>query len=347
MRGLVICLSIILLAASGCRRHSAQAAPLAQVVLYSDPEPYMTFRVAGYFGAENQIRVDQFQFNDYSGAKSTERLNDEQTHPGTFHDHPNADVYWSGDPIYCEILSQRGLTVQYRPTTFIPDAYRDSIDHWTGFAARARVLLVPSAFRTAERPQSVNAYTDPAWKGKGALADPLRGNSRSFFAALGVVWGDQKLAAFYRALRENGTALTGSDEESADLVVSGKAAFALVNTDLALDRIQKLQPLDIVYPDQGSGEPGVMPIPNAVTIMRGCKNLSGAQRLVDFLTSIEGERRIIGYSPWQTPLLVGIAPGSAYIQRLESVHVMRIDYFAAAHKFLDMEKILGADSKDQ
>ena len=341
MRYPAILLLVVLLAASGCRR------VLPEIGLLSDPDAYMTFRVAWYFTDEMKIKVNQFQFIDAFGATSAARLIEEYAYPRAHRYHPNVDVYWSGDPVYCEILSQRGLTIAYRPESLIPDAYRDPADHWTGFAARARVLLVPSSMRLADRPASIRVFADPAWAGRGAMTDPLRGTSRSLFAALGILWGDQGLADFYAAVRKNGTRITLSDDESADLLVNGKVDVALVDTDVALIRIRKNQPVDIIYPDQDHGEAGVMVIPNAVTIMRGCKDFAAASRFVDFLASPDGERRAVSFSPSQVPLQLGVAAISSRIWRVESLHVMRIDYAAAARKLPDMEKILAVASNGQ
>ena len=341
MRYPAILLSIVLLAASGCRRE------LPKIDLLSDPESQMTFAVAGIFTHEMKIKVNQFQFLDSSGAASPAWTIEEYAKPQVRHYYPSVDVYWSGDPVYCEILSQRGLTIPYHTESLIPDAYRDPAYHWTGFAGRARVLLVRSSLRLADRPESIRVFADPAWAGRGAMTDPLRGTSRSLFAALSILWEDQGLADFYAAVRKNGTRITRSDDESADLLVNGKVDVALVDTDIALTRIRKNQPLDIVYPDQGSGEAGVMVIPNAVTIMRECKNFDAAGRFVDFLTSLDGERRIVSFSPSQVPLQLGVAAISSRIWRVESLHVMRIDYAAAARKLPDMEKILDVASNGQ
>src|SRR6266566_9593195 len=57
---------------------------------------------------------------------------------------PQADVYWANEPIRAEVLRQQGIAAPYVSPSAegIPATFRDPIGYWTGFAARARVLIV-------------------------------------------------------------------------------------------------------------------------------------------------------------------------------------------------------------
>ena len=318
---------------SGCK----QALPSIDV--YADPDPFMTYRVMPEYTRLNKVEVKQVHFNlpdrpsepDTSGATSCAELLK----------HPAVDAYWSGDAVYNEYLRQQGLTVPYHLDSAIPAAYRDPQDNWIGIAPRILVILVRSTLKRGERPSSIRAYTDPAWKGRGALANPLKGSMRSHFAVLSTVWGDQQTASFYKAARENDTKIVATQEESADMVVEGDADFAFVDSDVALNRVRKNLPVELLYPDQSGGELGVIVTPTGLSIMRGCKNVPAARRLVDYLTSRDGERRIISLAPAQVPLNEGVGTESPNMWRIETLHVMHTDFPAAARKIMDMEKILG------
>ncbi len=336
MRHLASLFCGFLLLSSGCHRKQQQ------LCLLSDPDAYMAFRVGWYFGHEANVKLNQFEYHDDSGATSLARLTEEQAHPEVKTYHPPVDVYWGGDPVYAEILKQRGLTIPYRVSSRIPAKYRDSEGYWTGIAARTRVFLVRNSLRRTERPKSILAYADPEFYGKGVLPDPLVGGTRSHFAALAALWGEQKLASFYSDLLKNGTRIIKSEAESADLVAAGKADFALVGSDIALNRLQRDHTTDIIYPDQEQRELGIMVIPNVVTIMKGCRNINAARKLVDFMTSLEGERRIISFAQAQVPLQVGIGTSSVNTWRLEELHTMPISYTAVSKFILNMEKILPA-----
>src|SRR5438874_4902862 len=57
---------------------------------------------------------------------------------------PQADVYWANEPVRADVLRQQGISTPYKPAAAaeIPDRFRDSQGYWTGFSARARLLVV-------------------------------------------------------------------------------------------------------------------------------------------------------------------------------------------------------------
>ncbi len=58
-------------------------------------------------------------------------------------DRPQADVFWANEPLRPVMLQQQGLLEPYRSPSAedIPARYRDPGGYWTGFAARARVII--------------------------------------------------------------------------------------------------------------------------------------------------------------------------------------------------------------
>ncbi len=59
-------------------------------------------------------------------------------------DRPLADVFWSGEHIQTILLKEKGLLAPYDSPSAqgIPSRYRDRDRCWTGFAGRARVLII-------------------------------------------------------------------------------------------------------------------------------------------------------------------------------------------------------------
>ena len=299
--------------------------------VYIDPPADMVYSVRYYFQNEHQIQLNIADNHDYSGAASYARIKAERKNPA-------ADVYWAGDAIYCELLRQEGLTIPYRAVSDIPAQFRDPNQTWTGFVGRGRVLLVRRALEGQAK--SILDYTKPAMKNRGALADPLHGSTRSHFAALAAVWGDQKLATFYRAAVENGTVITKTMEESAELVARGKRDFALVDSDVALRAMSKAAGVELVYPDQGAGS-GLMVIPQAVCILQGTQDAEAARTLADYLTSTIGVSRIVEKEQFLIPFLRSVGSRSPYLWRIEALKLLTFDYAEAARKLQAMDKILG------
>ena len=315
---------------SGCKQ------VLPSINVFVDPDPFMTYRVVPYYTNLNKVEVKQRHFGDASNPETSGVTSSAEL----LKNHFAADAYWSGDAIYCELLRQQKLTVPYHSTSDISNAFRGQDDSWTGLAPRIAVLLVRTSIPRTERPSSIRAYTDPKWKGRGAMVDPLKGSMRSHFAELAALWGDQQTAAFYKAVRDNDTKIAGSAEECADMVVEGDADFALLDSDVALTRIRRNLPVELVYPDQAPGEMGAIVMPTGLCIIRGCKNLPAARRLIDYLTSREGERRIITLAPAHVPLNEGLGTESPIMWRIEQLHVMPNDFQTAAKKVQVLEQIL-------
>ena len=121
---------------------------------------------------------------------------------------PQADVYWANEPVRAEVLRQQGIAAPYtsrRMREGIPASFKDPDGYWTGFAARARVLIVNKNQRA--KPDSVLAYATRNGAGKTVMANPLFGTTTTQMAALFVLWGDERAQAFMNALKANGIKL--------------------------------------------------------------------------------------------------------------------------------------------
>jgi len=99
---------------------------------------------------------------------------------------PRADVFWNSEVGRTLVLKDKGVLAPYRSPAAqdIPAQFKDREDYWTGFAARARVLIYNTELLEAsEVPQSIFQLTQPQWKGKVALAYPLFGTTATHVAA--------------------------------------------------------------------------------------------------------------------------------------------------------------------
>jgi iron(III) transport system substrate-binding protein len=175
------------------------------------------------------------------------------------------------------------------------------------------------------RPAGVPGYLDPRAKGKGVIANPLFGTTTAQMAAFFSLWGDDKGKQFLAGLRKNNVKLATSNGESADFVASGEFDFALVDSDDAVDRLRHGKPLEIVYPDQGDGEAGVLILPNAVALVRGGPNPANGKRLIEYLLSKETERKLAFADCAQIPLHTGVATPKE-IKPIEQIRTMKVSY---------------------
>ena len=222
-------------------------------------------------------------------------------------DHPQADVFWGNEPLRAIMLQQQGLLASYASPggKDIPARYRDPAGYWTGFAARARVIVYnTSQVKPVEAPSSVRDLADPRWKGRAGLANPLFGTTTTQVAALFSLWGDQVAKRFLAAVKDNGVKIVTSNGEARDLVASGELAWAFADSDDANVALEQNKPVAVVYPDQTGL--GTLVMPNVVAILKGAPHPDQAKRLVDYLLSPQVEERLAAGAAAQMPLHPGV-----------------------------------------
>jgi iron(III) transport system substrate-binding protein len=254
-------------------------------------------------------------------------------------DNPQADVYWANEPIRAELLRQQGVSAPYGSPSAegIAEQFRNPEGHWTGFSARARILIVDHGLK--DKPVSIQAYTDPRFNGKTVIANPLFGTTTAHMAALFTVWGDDRTKAFLDAMRKNGVHISSSNGESADQVATGPFQFALVDSDDVHNRQKQGQPVDGVYPDQEAGGLGCFIVPNAVLLIKGGPHTEAGKKLIDYLLSRDTEKKLAYSDAAQIPLHPGVEtpPG---VRHLETLKVMKVDYAVVAAKMQAIQPLL-------
>jgi iron(III) transport system substrate-binding protein len=254
---------------------------------------------------------------------------------------PQADVYWANEPVRAEVLRQQHISAPYvSPNAAgIPDTFRDPDGYWTGFAARARVIIVHDD--VDPRPTSVLSYTDPQWRGKTVIANPLFGTTTDQIAALFAVWGDERGRSFMQNLHDNAVKISPSNGDSADLVARGESAFSLVDSDDVVNRMKQHQPIELVYPDQGADEVGCLIVPNAAVLIAGAPHPEVGRKLIDYLLSNDTERKLALSDAAQIPLHPGAAPPPE-LKSVESIKVMKVNYAEVAAKLQAIQPLLKA-----
>jgi iron(III) transport system substrate-binding protein len=140
----VLCLLLValsLLAAACSSSDEKKGAGQEVVVVYVSEDQVFSEPVLKKFERDTGIRV--LAVYDTEEAKSTgvmNRLIAER-------DNPQADVYWANEPIRAQVLREKGVSAPYVSPNAqgIPEVFKDPEGYWTGFSARARVLIVNSS----------------------------------------------------------------------------------------------------------------------------------------------------------------------------------------------------------
>jgi iron(III) transport system substrate-binding protein len=246
-------------------------------------------------------------------------------------DHPQADVFWSGDPIRPFLLIERGLVEPYDSpaAASIPATFRGPDGTWAGVAARARVLLVNTQrLGDREPPASIRDLADPRFRDDAAMASPLFGTTTVHVAALAWRWGEAEAQAFLDRLRANAVRVASSNGEVRRLVEAGEVTVGLTDTDDAHEARVRGAPVAIVYPDQEQGGLGSLVMPTTVVLIRGGPHPEAARRLVDHLLSPPVERSLAAHGA-HMPLHPGVEIPDG-VRSAEEIRAMEVDYAEVA-----------------
>jgi len=191
---LLMTLIVSIVYISGCGKKEGAS---KTVTVYVSEDQVFSEPVLNDFEKETGIKVNAVY--DTEEAKSTGAMNRLIAEK----DNPQADVYWANEPIRAEVLKQKGISTPYVSPNAkdIPPVFKDPAGYWTGFSARARVLVVNTSVK--DKPQSILAYTDPSWKGKAVITNPLFGTTTAEIAALFTIWGDEQAKDFMVSLKQN------------------------------------------------------------------------------------------------------------------------------------------------
>ena len=253
---------------------------------------------------------------------------------------PQADVFWSNEPVRTLVLKQRGVLALYKSpgAEGIPDTFKDPEGYWTGFSARSRVIVYnTNLVKPEEAPKSIFDLTDPRWKGQVAIADPRFGSTSFHVAALYAELGDEKADQFFRTLKANDVKIVPGNSVVRDMVARGEMKVGLTDTDDVNVALEDKQPVAMVFPDrEGMGVP-IMP--NMVSLIAGAPRSEAGKRLIDFLLSPEVERMLAESEAVQIPLHEGVE-GPKNIPPLNSFKPMTLDYGKAADRVEDVTRRL-------
>lgn len=313
-RALLLLGLLAALAPLGCRR------PAPEVVVYTSEDQVFSEPILKDLEKTAGVRVRAvYDTEETKSAGVALRLVAER-------DHPQADVFWANEPLRAVMLQQQGVLAPYRSPAAddIPARYTDPGGYWTGFAARARVIVYNTGqVKAAEAPASVRDLADPRWKGRAGLANPLFGTTTAQVAALFVLWGDPAARKFLEDVKANGVRIVTSNGEARDLVASGELAWAFADSDDANVALEGHKPVAVVYPDQDGI--GTLVMPNVVALVKGAPHPDAARRLIDHLLSPGVEQRLAASEAAQMPLHPDV-PVPAHVKPVSAIRDIRASF---------------------
>lgn len=245
---------------------------------------------------------------------------------------PRCDVFWNNEPMHSMRLAEEGAFEPYvSPSAAdIPTQFKDPQGRWTGFAGRARVLIVNTDIvKPGEMPASMDDLLDAKWKGRCAFPRPLAGTGLTHVAVLFGVSGKERALAWCKGMLANGVEFPPGNGPLASSVAAGQLAWGFTDTDDFRKQQAEGKPVAIVYPDQEPGRVGTLVLPNTVALVKGGPRPDLGKELIDFLLRRETEAALAKSDGAHIPLREGVARPD-HVKGPPQFREMKVDWADAA-----------------
>jgi len=239
---------------------------------------------------------------------------------------PHCDVFWNNEVMNSIILKRKKVLESYHSTNAadIPRQFKDLQGYWTGFAARARVLVANTKISNQwTEPQSIFDLQHSELKGKCAIANPLFGTTKTHVAALFTKLGETKAKVYFNDLHQNQIQVVDGNSVVKDQVGAGELTIGFTDTDDVNVGIKSGLPIKAIYPDQETI--GTLIIPNTVCLVANSPHPDEGKALIDFLLSKEVEEKLAFCPSVQMPLRGDVKTPDHFVS-INQIKAMDVDF---------------------
>lgn len=246
---------------------------------------------------------------------------------------PQADV-WFGAPSENHILAhERDLTQPYvaAEADALPENFRDAEGYWHAIYTNPLAVGVRTDIlegRGAPIPASWEDLLDPAYKGLIQMPSPQSsGTAYSMILTLVEQRGEDEAFAYFKALNPNIQTYTQSGTAPSGALGVGESPIAIQFTPGFLKLADEGYPVQVVFPSEGVGYEVA-----AMSILNGAQNLDDAKKLVDWITSAEGQTALSAQKTYFMPVRGDVTAGTG-VPSLDAITLTPVDpAFAADNK---------------
>ena len=201
----------------------------------------------------------------------------------------NADMIWGFMNMHAMIGTLKDWFIAYDSPAWrdISPKFKDPDHHWYGVNYWFAALVINKdlmAKKNLPVPVSWKDMTNPAYKGELVMPNP--GTSGTAFLSVSAImqlFGEEKGWELMDGIHKNVAQYTKSGSAPAKLVASGEYALGISWDNAVYSRVEKGFPIEGIIPSEGTSFDL-----DSIAILKGCKNLKGAKKLIDWLGSEEG-----------------------------------------------------------
>ncbi len=244
-------------------------------------------------------------------------------------DRSPAEVFLAQDAGGLGAVNKKGMfaPLPAEVTAKVPATYRAKDGSWVGVTARSRVLVYnPKLVKAADLPASVFELTEPAWRGKVAVA-PTNASFQAFVTAVRVQHGEERAKQFFTGLKANDVQIRDGNIAIVEDVDAGKVPVGLVNHyylgEIAKERGTTPDKLNAKLHFFAAGDSGAMVNVSGVGVLKRSAADADVRTFVDYLLGSEAQT-YFAQETFEYPLVSG-APAPAYVPPLAELKVPAID----------------------
>lgn len=199
-----------------------------------------------------------------------------------------ADMIWGFMNMQAMIGAAKDWFIAYDSPTWkdIPDKFKDPDRYWYGFNYWFAAAVVNTDLlkkKNLPKPVSWTDLTNPAYKGELVMPNP--GTSGTAFlsvSAMMQIFGEEKAWKLLDGMNKNAGQYTKSGSAPAKLVANGEYAVGVSWDHAIYSRVDKGFPIEGIIPSEGTAYDL-----DSVAILKGCKNLKAAKKLLDWIGTKE------------------------------------------------------------
>ena len=247
-------------------------------------------------------------------------------------ENPQADVVWGLAATSLLVLKGQDMLKPYAPqgVDMLSAKFRDAdqVPSWVGMDA----WMASICFNTVEaekhnlpKPTSWADLTKPVYKGHVIMPNPNSSGTGFLDVSSWLqMFGEDKGWSFMDGLHQNISRYTHSGSKPCKLAAAGETAIGISFAFRGAKLKKKGAPLDLVFPTEGLGWDM-----EAAAIVKGTKNISAAQKLMDFVVSKDANQMYNkGYAVVAMP---GVAKPVEYFPENAEALMINNDFAWAAN----------------
>ncbi|HVF84734.1 MAG TPA: ABC transporter substrate-binding protein, partial [Abditibacteriaceae bacterium] len=171
---------------------------------------------------------------------------------------------------------------------------------WVSTGVRCRVLVYNA--REKQPPIVLEDLLLPRFKGKIGISNALFGTGSDWAASLASRRGQENALSYFRRLKANGAQILPGNSVVAERVGRGELLAGVTDTDDFLALQKQFPSLRISLPTNNRLPNDLLFIPMTAAIIKNAPHMNNAKKLMDALSSVQTEAKIVRAMPGVLPL---------------------------------------------